>query len=101
MSETNFPLEPMHDVVIVEQEKAQTASAGGILLTGEQDSNDRGIVRAVGPGRRIDSGELIETTVKVGDRVVWAANTGGPIKLGEDDNNYLILSETSIIGILK
>lgn len=102
MSDTNFPLVPMHDMVIVEKEQAETTTAGGIVLTGSsiEDTNDRGIVRAVGPGRVLDNGERVETTVKVGDRIVWAANTGNPIKLGEDDNEYMVMVEQNIIGIL-
>ena len=102
MSDTIFPLVPMHDMVIVEKEKVETTSAGGIVLTGAaiEDTNDRGIVRAVGPGRILDNGEKVEPTVKIGDRILWAANTGNPIKLDEKHDNFFVMSEQSVIGVL-
>ena len=101
MTDNKFFLDPMHDNIIVELAPAETTTAGGIVLTGSavEDTNDRGVVRAVGPGRVLDNGEKVETTVKVGDRIVWAAQTGNPIKLGEDDN-YVTMSERNVIGIL-
>ncbi len=45
-----------------------------------------------------ESGQLEPTSVKVGDRVLFSSYSGTEVK--HDDEEYLILAEDDILGIL-
>ena len=53
-----------------------------------------GAVRAVWP-----DGKPIAMTVKKGDRIVFASYAGTEVTLGDDE--YLIMKEEDVLGILK
>lgn len=59
-----------------------------------------GEVLSVGPGATNKDGKMIPMTVKKGDKVVYAKYSGTDIK-GDDDEDYLILSEKDILAIVK
>jgi len=92
-------IRPLHDNVVLELEKAEEKTASGIILT---DSNKEkptiGVVIAVGPGRT-RKGELIPMNVKVGDRVVFEKYGNSEVKI--DDEEYLIVAEDKILGVLE
>jgi chaperonin GroES len=56
-------------------------------------------VLAVGEGRQDDNGKLIPMNVKEGDRVLFAKYGGTEFKV--DDEEYLILAEKDILGIIQ
>jgi chaperonin GroES len=56
-------------------------------------------VVAVGQGKRLDSGKLIALDVQVGDRILFGKYSGSDIKL--DGNEYLIMREDEVLGILQ
>jgi chaperonin GroES len=53
----------------------------------------------VGEGRRDESGKIIPMNVQVGDRVLFAKYGGTEFKV--DDEEYLMLSEKDILGIVQ
>ena len=53
---------------------------------------------AVGMGKLDDNGKKIEFTVKVGDKVLISKYGGTEIKI--DGENYLIMREDDILGII-
>ncbi len=53
---------------------------------------------AVGTGKRLEDGKGLPRAVKEGDRVLFGKYSGTEIKV--DDNEYLILREDEILGIL-
>lgn len=97
-------LEPINDNVIIklpEVEKEIKSKMGIVIASNNsgQAKPDRGIVVAVGTGRRTASGELIKLTVKAGDDVIFNRFAGSEIQQGE--NRYLILKETDILTRIK
>ena len=93
---------PLGDRVLITYNDGETKTESGLILT---DSTQRGQkvfgeVLAVGTGIFSQSGERIPMTVKVGDTVMYAKDqVGDPIKLGEE--NYFLISEHQLLGILK
>lgn len=89
----DFPIEPFQDIVIIEQLK-EDYSNGGIFLPGDHRKFPCGRVVAVGPGRVYSNyldangdhviGQLIPTSVKVGDWVIFGKYQSGgePIEWG-------------------
>lgn len=92
-------LKPLGNRIVVQRLKAQ-ASKGGILLPDSAQEKPReGDVIAVGPGKRNEEGHLEPVTVQVGDRVLFSSYSGTEVKL--HDEEFLILSEEDILGILN
>ncbi|KKS44280.1 MAG: 10 kDa chaperonin [candidate division CPR1 bacterium GW2011_GWA2_42_17] len=94
-------IKPLGDRVLIKEIKAveggKTASGIFIPDTVKEDRGAKqGEVVAVGPGR-MDDGKLIPISVKVGDQVLY--QWGDTIKIGETE--YVMVSESNIIGIIK
>jgi len=78
----------------------ETTSAGGIVLPGSATEKPaQGEVLAVGPGRRLDSGDTQPVDVKVGDTVVFGKYSSNTVKV--DDEELLILNESEIFGVIE
>jgi len=96
--------EPLRDIVLIERDETVKKSTGGIIMTGTAaEQPPEGVVLSVGPGRLLEDGTLIVPSVKEGDRVVFAANSGYPIKLSEmpQADELVVMTEGEIIGILR
>ncbi len=93
-------LKPLGDRVLLKPMREEEKSKGGILLpdTVSKEKPQVGEVLAVGPGGTDKDGKLIPMTVKVGDKVVYAKYSGTDIK-GDDDEEYLIISEKDILAV--
>jgi chaperonin GroES len=56
-------------------------------------------VIAVGPGRITDDGKRQPLEVKVGDTILFDKYSGSKIRI--DDEEYLIIREEDILGIIE
>ena len=95
-------LKPLGDRVLIKPTVEEEKSKGGILLpdTVSKEKPQVGEVLSVGPGATNKDGKMIPMTVKKGDKVVYAKYSGTDIK-GDDDEDYLILSEKDILASAK
>jgi chaperonin GroES len=90
---------PLHDRIVIERIEADAKSAGGIIIPDTvKEKPQQGVVIAVGPGGRDESGKLIPIDVKIGDRVLFGKWSGTEVKI--DDNDYLIMKESDVMGVL-
>jgi chaperonin GroES len=93
-------LKPLGNRVLIQRSKAK-ATKGGILLPDTaQEKPKEGKVVAVGPGKMDEKGNLEAISVKVGDTVLFSSYAGTEVKSNESDEEYLILAEDDILGIL-
>ena len=93
-------LKPLHDNILVKRTEEEETSAGGIILSGSaKEKPSQGTAVAVGPGKKNDSGETTPLNVAEGDTVVFGQYGGNEIKL--DGEEYLILSESDIFGVIE
>jgi chaperonin GroES len=91
---------PLDDKVLIEQSKAEETTAGGIVLPDTaKEKPQRGTVRAVGPGKLLDSGKRGEMSLKKGDEVFYAKYSGTDIKI--DGNEYVLISESSVLAVIQ
>ena len=99
---TKVNLQPLGDRVLVKPEEVEDKkSPGGIIIpdTAQKEKPERGRVVAVGPGKRGDDNELVPVSVRVGDRVMFSKYGYDEIKI--DDEEYYIVSEANILGVIK
>jgi chaperonin GroES len=92
-------LKPLDDRVVVEPIDAETMTAGGIVLPDTaKEKSQRGKVKAVGPGRLLDSGDRCQMSVTVGDEVLFSKYGGTDIEI--DGKDVKILRESDILAKL-
>jgi chaperonin GroES len=94
-------IKPLGNRVLVQRSKAQTSKGGILLPDSAQEKPKEGVVLATGEGTRNDQGTLEPLHVKVGDRVLFSSYAGTEVKNSESEEEYLILSESDILGILS
>ncbi len=93
-------IRPMQDRIIVERVEEETKTAGGIIIpdTVSKEKPQEGKVIAAGKGKVTPEGKVLPLDVKVGDRVLFGKYSGSEIKV--DGNEYLIMREDDILGVL-
>jgi chaperonin GroES len=94
-------LKPTADRVLIKEELADVRekTISGIIIpaTAEKDANaKRGTVVAVGPGK-YDGGKLLPMSVSIGNIVLFQWGE----KVIIDDEEYYIVREAEILGVLK
>ena len=92
-------LVPLGDRVIVERAEEEQKSKGGIVIPDTaKEKPARGIVVAVGPGKRLESGEIQALSIKVGDKVLFGKYAGTEVKLGDEE--YIVMREEDVMAII-
>ncbi len=90
---------PLGDRVIVHPVDEKEVKKGGIIIPDTaKEKPQEGIVVALGTGKLDENGKKIEFTVKKGDKVLISKYGGTEIKV--DGENYLIMREDDILGII-
>jgi len=93
-------IRPLHDRVIVKRMEEERKTASGIVIPDTAtEKPDQGEVVSVGPGKRDDSGKLIEMGLKVGDRVLFGKYAGQTVKM--DGQELLVMREEDIMGVVE
>jgi len=93
-------LRPLHDRVLVKRLDAVEERRGGIIIPDTaKEKPQQAIVEAVGNGKLLEDGHRTDVAVKPGDRILFGKYSGSDIRLG--DNDYLVLREDEILGVLE
>lgn len=94
-------VKPLGDKLLVQRAEAQQQTDSGIFLPeSAKDKPKEGKIIAVGNGRlNHETGDRIAFTVKEGDHVLFTSYAGTEIKI--DNNDYLIMTEDDILGIIE
>ena len=93
-------IRPLNDKVIVKRLDAEEKTAGGIVLPDSaQEKPKRGVIKAVGNGRMLDTGERSTMQVKRNQEVLFTSYAGTEVKVGGDE--YLIMEESDILGVIE
>jgi chaperonin GroES len=93
-------LKPLGNRVVVEPLEQEEVTAGGIVLPDTaKEKPQQGLILAVGPGDRDESGKRIAMDVSKGDKILFAKYSGTEIKM--DGKKLLILRETDVLAILE
>ena len=90
---------PMDDRVLLEPCEADEKTTGGIILPDSaREKPQRGVIRAAGPGKLLDSGNRGEMSVSLGDEVLYGRYAGTEIEI--DDTTFVVLRENDILAIV-
>jgi chaperonin GroES len=100
MSTVSVRLQPLGDRVVVKASIREAVTKSGIVLPDTaKEKPQEGEVLAVGPGKVLDNGKRSALEVQVGQRVLFAKYAGSEVKI--DGQEYLILRESDIVGIVE
>ena len=87
-------IRPLADRVIIEPAAAETTTASGIIIPDTaQEKPQKGMVVAVGPGKKDEP-----MAVNVGDVVLYGKYSGTEFKY--ENGDYLIMREADIMAIV-
>jgi chaperonin GroES len=92
-------IRPLRDRVLIKRIEEQETLKGGIIIPDTaKEKSQEGEVVALGGGTVLENGTLVPPDVKEGDRILFAKYSGTEVRVENQD--YLILREDEIIGIL-
>jgi chaperonin GroES len=98
--ETDMKLKPLDDGVVVKQLEAEDKTTGGIILPDTAKEKPQiGKVVELGPGKLLDNGKRQKISVKKNDKVIYAKYIGSDVEI--DNEKYIIMRESDILGIVK
>jgi chaperonin GroES len=90
---------PLRDRVLLKRVEVEERTPAGIIIPDTaKEKPQEGKVVALGTGKIDENGKKIDFTVKKGDKVLISKYGGTEIKI--DDQNYLIMREDDILGII-
>jgi chaperonin GroES len=91
---------PLRDRVFVKFSAEEEKTAGGLFIPDTaKEKPQKGTIIAVGPGRITDDGKRQAMDVKVGDTILFDKYAGSKIRM--DDEDYLIIRDEDILGIVE
>src|SRR5438445_13794264 len=92
-------IRPLYDRIVVNRiEQKETMQGGLYIPDSAKEKPQEGEVVAVGKGKRLEDGKVVPLDVQIGDRILFGKYSGSDIKL--DENEYLIMREDEVLGIL-
>jgi chaperonin GroES len=92
-------IKPLYDHILVERIEEEVKKGGIIIPDTAKEKPQQGKVIAVGSGRRDEKGNKIALEVKKGDIILFGKYAGTEVKI--EDNDYLIIREEDILGIVE
>jgi len=91
---------PLFDRVLIQRAAAETKTKSGLLIPEKaQTKGLEGVVVAVGPGARSETGAFIPMSVEVGDKVLLPEYGGS--KLEMEGEELQMFRETDIVAKLS
>lgn len=92
-------LRPLHDRVVVKRLEEQETMRGGIIVPDSaKEKPQQAEVIAVGKGKLLEDGTRATPDIQAGDKILFGKYSGSDIRI--DGNEYLILREDEILGVL-
>ena len=93
-----YDITPLHDYVIVRRKDADELNKAGIILP-FQEQSVHAVVLAVGPGRPLQSGEVVPCQVKKGDNVI--VDRIGGVEIEIEGEKIVVMREAEIIACIE
>ena len=93
-------IRPLYDRILVKRIETKEQVRGGIIIPDTaKEKPSEGVIEAVGPGARDESGKIQPLDVKVGDVVLFGKWSGTEVKI--DGQDLLIMKESDIMGVIE
>ena len=91
-------IKPLGDRVLIQADVAEEVTSSGLYIPDTaKEKPQQGTVVAVGPGK-VENGTKVDMSVSKGDKVLYGKYAGTDVTI--DGEEYLIMRESDIVGIL-
>ena len=91
-------IKPLGDRVLIQADVAEEVTSSGLYIPDTaKEKPQQGTVVAVGPGK-VENGTKVDMSVNEGDKVLYGKYAGTEVTI--DGEEYLIMRESDIVGIL-
>lgn len=91
-------IRPILDRILITPEHQSETTDAGIVLPNPKERR-RGLIVAMGPGRRLEDGSHAPMPFELGQRIVYGQDCGQ--RLEHDGKTYIVLGEPEVLGILE
>jgi chaperonin GroES len=92
-------IRPLYDRIVVKRIDEQETTRNGIVIPDSaKEKPQEGEVMAVGKGKRLDDGQIVDLDIIVGDRILFGKYSGNEIQL--EGTEYIIMREDDVLGVL-
>lgn len=93
-------IKPLNNYVVLEPAEAEEVTSGGIMIPETaQKKTKQGVVVALSDGKIDDNGKLVESSLKLGDVVIYEKWGGKEVEV--DGKDLLIMKENDIIAKIE
>lgn len=94
-------IRPLGNRILLRRRAAKEKSVGGIIIPDNaKEKPIEGVVVALGPGKHIADGSLVEISgVSVGDTVLFGKYAGMEVSL--DGETLVIVTEEDLLGVVE
>jgi chaperonin GroES len=91
---------PLHDRIVIKRVAEEEKTTGGLFIPDTaKEKPARGVVIAVGEGKRDDAGKRIPLDVKKGDEVLFGKYSGTELKI--DGEEHTVLREDDVLAVIE
>ncbi len=91
---------PLADRVLIRRVEEDNTTKGGLIIPdAAKEKPQEGVVIAVGPGARDESGILVAPDLRAGDRILFGKWSGTEVKV--DGEDLTIMKESDVLGVLS
>ena len=91
---------PLADRVLIRRVEEDNITKGGLIIPdAAKEKPQEGVVIAVGPGARDESGILVAPDLRAGDRILFGKWSGTEVKV--DGEDLTIMKESDVLGVLS
>ncbi len=101
MAEKKPNIKPLGDQIVVKPIVEDKTTKSGIVIpdTVSKETPQKGVVVALGTGKTLRNGDKVPFEVKIGDKVLFKKYSPTEVKI--DDVDYLIMSQSDVLGIME
>ncbi len=93
-------IRPLHDRIVIKRVPEEEKTSGGLYIPDTaKEKPARGVVVAVGQGKRDESGNRISLDVKPNDEVLFGKYAGTELKL--DGEEHIVLREEEVLAVIE
>jgi len=93
-------IQPLDDKVLIKRNDPAKKTPGGLHLPDSSKEKPKtGIVKSVGPGKLLESGERGKPQLKEGDEVIFQSYAGHEIEM--DGVEFILMESSEIMAIIK
>ena len=92
-------IRPLRDRIVVRRQDERKTAGGIVIPDTASEKPMMGIVVAVGPGKALDNGSILEPSVKVNDKVLFGKYAGTEVELKGEQ--LVVMREDDIMAIVE